>query len=171
MASIRAALRAHATNIYEMSEIIQRVNSDLCAMTETADFATLFYGVVDSKARTFTYVNAGHPSGMLFRKGKVIPLPSNGGMLGVNPDWRWGHEHVDLKSGDLLIIHTDGLTETLNFQDEEFGRKRVEQVVFDSIAAGHTPKELTQHIRTQLRNFAGLQTRVDDLTIVAITVQ
>ncbi len=171
MASIRAALRAHATNIYEMSEIIQRVNTDLCAMTETADFATLFYGVIDSTERTFTYVNAGHPPGMLFRQGEVVSLSSNGGMLGVNPDWQWGHDRVHLQAGDLLILHTDGLTEALNFQDEAFGSERVQQAVRDSLAAGHTPKELTQQIRTRLRNFAGLQTRVDDLTIVAITVQ
>jgi len=70
-----------------------------------------------------------------------------------------------------VLVHTDGLTEALNFQDEAFGRQRVEEAVLDAIAEGKTVKDVTNSFRMRLRNFAGLQTRVDDLTIVAIAVQ
>ena len=74
MASIRASLRAHAANIYQMSEVMGRVNRDLCSDTLVSDFATLFYGVIDGPARRLTFANAGHPPPILFRGGQASRL-------------------------------------------------------------------------------------------------
>ena len=171
MASIRASLRAHAANTSDMSEIITRVNADLCEMTEVADFATLFYGVIDSRTRRVSYVNAGHPAALLFRDGRVVPLISSGGVVGVEEDWGWEEQELVLQAGDLLFLHSDGLIEALNFADESFGQDRTERAVQEAIEARQTPEGLIQHVLWRMRNFAGLQTRVDDLTIVAIQVE
>jgi serine phosphatase RsbU (regulator of sigma subunit) len=171
MATIRAALRAHAANIDNVSDVLQRVNSDLCAVTEVSDFATLFYGAVDPDGPSVAFANAGHPSPLLFRDGEVIELAASGGMLGVTDEWAWPQRTVDLQAGDVLVAYTDGLTEVLNFDDEAFGQHRVEQAVAEAIDQGLDSYSLIGHVLWHHRNFAGLQTRSDDLTIVAITVQ
>ena len=170
MASIRAALRAHATSIRDASEVIRLVNVDLCAMTEIADFATLFYGILDAQERSITYVNAGHPAPLLFRQGRAIELTTDGGLLGVSTDWDWPSRHAALDPGDLLLAYTDGLTEMLNFQDEAFGRWRVVQAVEAALAQGMNANGVAQHVLWEMRRFAGLQTRLDDLTMVAVKV-
>ena len=171
MASIRAGLRAHAAHLDDMSQVIQRVNDDLCEMTEVADFATLFYGVLDGPNREITYVNAGHPPALLFRGGQVCHLTTGGAVLGVDLNFRWRKDTFTLQPNDVLMMYTDGLIEALNFDDEEFGLHRVEASAFEAIGQDMDIREVTQNVQWRMRNFIGLQARADDLTIVGIKVQ
>ncbi|MCY2928535.1 MAG: SpoIIE family protein phosphatase [Planctomycetota bacterium] len=168
MASIRASLRAHAASIYELSEVIRRVNADLCADTDANDFASLFYGVLDSRARRFTYANAGHIPPLLLRNGQVTYLGAGGGLIGIDPAARWRHESIAVRSGDVIFAFTDGLHEALNFRDEPFGRRRVEAAALAAIADGCSATRIVNHALWEMRRFAGLQTRFDDTTIVAV---
>jgi len=171
MASVRASLRAHAVNIYDMSTVLSRVNRDLCADTLTSEFATLFYGVIDYRTRRFTYANAGHVPPILVRGGQCCPLATGGGVLGVLPDGYWGHEHFTLQSGDVLVGCTDGLTEALDHNDEPFGRQRLEAAALEAIADGRQAEGIAHHVLWVMRRFTGLQTALDDLTLVVIKVQ
>jgi len=169
-ASIRASLRAHATNIYDMSEVLGRVNRDLCADTLSSDFATLFYGVIDAARRVFTYSNAGHVAPLLLRGGRISRMETGGGVLGIDPGSRWEHEAVAVKSGDVILAHTDGLHEAMNFDDEPFGLHRVEQAARAALEQGFDADGITKHVLWEMRRFAGLQTRLDDLTLITIKV-
>ena len=169
-ASIRASLRAHAASIYDMSEVLARVNGDLCDVTASGDFATLFYGVIDPKARRLTYTNAGHPSPLLVRDGQCRRLTTGGGMVGITPDFTWDHEVLDLAAGDVLLMFTDGLIEALNFQDEAFGMARTERAALAAVGQGPSAEGIAKHVLWEMRRFAGLQTRFDDLTLLAIKV-
>jgi len=170
MASIRASLRAHAANIYEISEVLAKVNGDLCAQTVSSDFATLFYGVIDLSRRRFTYSNAGHTQPLLAREGQVRYLATGGAVLGVDEGLRWAQDTLELQPGDVILAHTDGLHEAVNFQDEPFGRQRVEAAVLAAIAQGAAAEGIARHVLWEMRRFAGLQTRPDDLTLVVIKV-
>jgi len=170
MASIRASLRAHATNIYELSEVISRVNRDLCADTMMSDFATLFYGVIDTRNRRFTYANCGHTPPLLVRGGQCCHLTTGGGVLGIDPAFTWRHDNMTLKSGDVVLIFTDGLNEAMNFHDEEFGMARVEAAAIEATRPGQTAAGICRHVLWRMRQFTGLQTRLDDLTLVALRV-
>ena len=169
-AGIRASLRAHAVNIYEMSEVLRRVNRDLCSDTLTSDFATLFYGVLDARNRRFTYSNAGHVPPMLIRRGRVRTLRAGGGVLGIDTTLRWSQEAVSLRSGDVILAHTDGLHEAMNFQDEPFGIQRVESALLSAVEQGQPAEGIVKHVLWEMRRFAGLQTRLDDLTLIAVKV-
>ncbi len=171
MASIRASLRAHARSIYEMSEVLRQVNCDLCADTLISEFATLFYGVIDTSTRRFTYANAGHTPPLLIRDGRICHLSTGGSVLGIDERLHWQQQAFDLFSGDVLLMHTDGLHEALNFQDEPFGRQRVEQAVLAAIDLGRDAEGIAKHVLWEMRRFAGLQTRPDDLTLIAVRVQ
>ncbi len=170
MASTRASLRAHALNVYRLSDVLEKVNRDLCTDTLTSDFATLFYGVLDAKTRQLTYANAGHVLPMLFADGKWSQLACGGPVLGVYPDGVWPHESIALRSGQVLLIYTDGLSEALNFDDEPFGKQRIRQAVEESVARGGDAEDIAKHVLWQMRRFAGLQQRLDDLTLLVVKV-
>jgi len=170
MASIRASLRAHAVNIYQMSEVMGRVNRDLCSDTLARDFATLFYGVIDARARRLTFANAGHVPPILFRGGKASPLGRSGPVVGIDPAYKWSHQVAALHSGDMILAYTDGLTEALNFADEPFGRARLEQAAASAIAEGRDAETIARTVLWAMRRFAGLQSRLDDVTIITIQV-
>ncbi|RPI63157.1 MAG: hypothetical protein EHM48_02920, partial [Planctomycetaceae bacterium] len=170
MASIRASLRAHASSIYDMGEVVARVNRDLCEDALTSDFATLFYAVLDYKSRRFTYANAGHPSPMLIRDGQVSELAAGGMVIGIEPMYRWRCDSLLLRSGDVVIIYTDGLSEAMNFDDVPFGRERIADAAKAAIAQKQSADGIVRHMLWAMRKFAGLQTRFDDLTLVAIKV-
>lgn len=170
MASIRAGLRAHATNIYHMSRVLAMVNRDLCADTAMSDFATLFYGVLDGRQKRFTYANAGHCPPLLIRSGQCRQLSSSGGVLGIDPHYSWPHESTTLAGGDVLVLYTDGLTEAMDSRDESFGPSRLEQAALAAVAQGQNAEGIVNHILREVRRFAGLQTPLDDLTLIAIRV-
>lgn len=168
MASVRASLRAHAANIYALSDVLRRVNRDLCLDSLTSDFATLFYGVIDLKARRLTYSNAGHVPPLLIRNQQVRQLNAGGPVLGLDEQARWQYEPVDLRSGDVILAYTDGLSEALNFEDDAFGHQRVIDAALGAIREGQNAQGLVNSLLWQLRRFTGLQSRMDDLTIIAV---
>jgi phosphoserine phosphatase RsbU/P len=170
MASIRASLRAHASNIYDMSTVLERVNRDLCADARSGSFATLFYGVIDFRSRRLTYANAGHVPPLLLRDGKRSGLSTGGGVLGIARSATWRHEHFTLRSGDVLLACTDGLTEAVNNMEESFGIDRIELAARDALARGMSAQAVARHVTWEMRRFTGLQSRYDDLTLVVIKV-
>lgn len=169
-ASIRASLRAHAANVYEMSEVLSSVNSDLCADTQSSDFATLFYGVLDGRACKFTYSNAGHIPPVMIRGEDVIHLDVGGSVLGIDSSLKWATQAVELRPGDVILVHTDGLNEAMNFEDEPFGMERIETAAAQAVQRGDDAEGVAKFILWEMRRFAGLQTRLDDLTVVVVRV-
>ncbi|MCD4823029.1 MAG: SpoIIE family protein phosphatase [Phycisphaerae bacterium] len=171
MASIRASLRAHARNVYDMSEVLEQVNRDLCADTLISDFATMFYGVLNSETLELTYSCAGHLPPMLVRDGKCTELEAAGGVLGIFPDMDYPISRVDLLPGDVILIYTDGLNEAANFEGEQFGRQRIAEALQFAAAEGFSAQVITRHCLWCMRRFAGIQQRGDDTTLVAIRVK
>jgi len=167
-ASIRASLRAHASYVYELSDVIAHVNRDLCADTEAGDFATLFYGVIGIHSGLFTYVNAGHMPALLVRGAQCSELDTPGGILGLDVGTRWRHGSIRLERGDVLMCYSDGLSDAMNFNDESFGRQRVVSALLNAVSGHHEAQIIAQHVLWEMRRFAGLQTRFDDLTIVIV---
>lgn len=170
MASVRASLRAHAVNIYDMSEVMARVNRDLCDDTAISDFATLFYGVIDARRRRFTYANAGHSPPLLVRRGQICRLTTGGGVMGMDPAFTWRHETLTFEPGDVLLVFTDGLVDAMNFQDESFGQGRVERAALAAAGQQLSADGIAAYLLWEMRRFTGLQTRLDDLTLVAVQV-
>ena len=170
MASIRASLRAHISNIFDMSQVISAVNRDLCSDTQVGDFATLFYGVMDMRNRRFTYINAGHLPPLLLRGTEVQLLSTRGALLGVDMRGQWPKVSIDIRSGDVLLAFTDGLTEAFNFEDEPFGRQRVQKAAVFAVSNGQGADGVVKHALWEMRRFTGLQNRCDDLTIVGVRV-
>jgi len=168
MASVRAALRAHAHSIYDLDDIVALVNEHMCRDTLASEFATLFYGVFSADGARLTYCSAGHEPGLLFRDNRVMELSTGGLVIGVSPNARYSRGVIDLHAGDVLVAVTDGVTEALDFQDRAYGRDRLIASVRRYADLDAPP--LAKQLLWDVRRFVGLSAQTDDITIVAAKV-
>jgi|WetSurMetagenome_2_1015567.scaffolds.fasta_scaffold22674_2 phosphoserine phosphatase RsbU/P len=168
MASVRTALRAQAEHIYALDRVMDSVNRGLVCDTDTAEFVTLFYGVLDSRARRLTYCDAGHEPPVLIRGSEIKRLVAGGPLLGVYDDAEFNYEAVDLKAGDALIIYSDGACDAANFKGERFGRERL----LDSIKrnAVYGAQRAVEEMQWDLRRFTGFAPPSDDITLMVVKV-
>jgi sigma-B regulation protein RsbU (phosphoserine phosphatase) len=169
MASVRAALRAQVDNVYYLYEVLRRVNLMLCRDTNISEFVTLFYGVYDAGNRRLTYCNAGHSPPLVLRDGKLIELASDNMVLGVNPDEAYKQSVMEMRTGDTLLITTDGVTDAMNFQQERFGKQRLEQTFIAGGATGGA-EVVAQNLLWELRKFVGIAPPTDDITLITARV-
>jgi sigma-B regulation protein RsbU (phosphoserine phosphatase) len=132
------------------------------------EFVTLFYGVLDTRNKRFTYCNAGHPPALLLRDGKVSELKGDNMVLGVDPTEEYHQAVMDIKSGDLLLLYTDGLTDAMNFKQQTFGRQRLIEAFSKD---GETAETVAQHILWEVRKFVGLARRNDDVTFIVARIE
>ncbi len=168
MASVRAALRAQVDNVYYLYEVVRRVNLMLCRDTTPSEFVTLFYGVLDARNKQFTFCNAGHPPGLILREGKIIELTADNMVLGIDPEEQYRQTVVQLQSGDILLIYTDGLTEAMNFQQELFGKQRLLEVFKQSALNADL---VTENILWEIRKYVGMAERTDDITMIVAVIE
>ena len=169
MASVRASLRAYAHDLYHLDEVIRRVNVALCRDTLDAEFATLWYGVVDPLSRRLTYCNAGHEPPILVRNGHLIPLDAGGMIVGVDREQRYDKGVLDLQRGDLVLLYTDGLTDAMNDKQQRFGRPRMERTLLELAGREGPPRaaaEDLQELVSRLRAHTGSRRGSDDVTLV-----
>ncbi|UCG17152.1 MAG: SpoIIE family protein phosphatase [Phycisphaerales bacterium] len=168
MASVRAGLRAHADSTFNINDIITKVNDRLYRDTLVSEFATLFYGVFSADGAQLTYCNAGHEPPVLLRGDHIFQLRTGGMVIGLDPHEKYRMDVVDLKGGDIIAMVTDGVTEALNFDDEPFGRRRLIESIrrYRDLEA----PSLAQQLLWDVRRFAGLADKLDDLTLVVAKV-
>ena len=168
MASVRASLRAYAQDVFDIDEIISRVNVALTRDTLDKEFATVFYGVLDPQAMRMTYCNAGHEPPLVLRRGEIFALDIGGMILGIDEEQKYEKGVLQFEPGDLLVMYTDGLSEAFNFEQQQFGRERVKQAMRD--VANATAHDAMNHILWQMRRFVGLNRSLDDTTIIVVKV-
>ncbi len=167
MANVQASLRASVRDLDSPARVCGIVNGMLCESIAANKFVTFFCGVLDANTRTFLYCNAGHPYPILVSDGAAQALDHGGAVLGVFPSWNYQDFSVNLKSGDRLLLFTDGITEAEDAQGEEFGVDRV--AAFGKAHAASSAAELNKQLLTQVSDFCGAQFQ-DDATLVVLAV-
>jgi serine phosphatase RsbU (regulator of sigma subunit)/catechol 2,3-dioxygenase-like lactoylglutathione lyase family enzyme len=127
MANLQANVRSQcAITLDEPHRLLSAVNQLLCANTADAAFATLFFAEYDDSARRVRYVNCGHlPALVLRADDSVVRLSSTATILGAFKDWDCDLADWHLFPGDMLVLYTDGITESFSPADEEFGEARL----------------------------------------------
>lgn len=169
MASVRASLRAHVEDVYDLDDVMMRVNQALVRDTRDNEFATVFYGTLDRKTMRLTYCSAGHEPTLLYRDGEFTELKSGGMVLGVDAAQAYDKGMAELKEGDILLFYTDGVTDGSSFDREKFGVDRIKSAVVE--AATGSAQDIVNHVLWQVRRFVGLNHRPDDMTLVAVKVE
>jgi serine phosphatase RsbU (regulator of sigma subunit) len=165
MANLQASFRAFATADASPELVCTKLNKFLCANTAAGKFVTFLYAVVDVDRRTLVYENAGHCPGLLLREnGEREALRGGGAVLGALPDWSYRDHMVELRSGDKLLLSTDGITEAENPHLEEFGEERL---VSAARAQDGTALDTQRAIMQRVAAFCGGNFR-DDATLLVL---
>jgi serine phosphatase RsbU (regulator of sigma subunit) len=167
MSSIHAAVRAHTRTRLSASEIVSEINQYIYDNTPANRYITLFYSELDPRSSQLTYINAGHNSPLLVRaSGEVIPLDIGGFPVGITPFGDYREGWVEFEPGDVMVVYSDGVTESLDEKGEEFGEARLIEIVQKN--RGRTAAGLRDRIDEALTKFVGKASAVDDLTIVIL---
>ncbi len=167
MANVQARLRASVRDLDSPARVCSIMNGMLCESIAANKFVTFFCGVLDAGSRTFRYCNAGHPYPILVSGGAAQTLEHGGAVLGVFPSWNYQDSSINLKSGDRLLLFTDGITEAEDTQGEEFGVERV--TAFGKVHADSSAAYLNEQLLAQVSDFCGAQFQ-DDATLVVLAV-
>jgi sigma-B regulation protein RsbU (phosphoserine phosphatase) len=167
MANVQASLRASVRDLDSPARVCGIVNGMLRESIAGNKFVTFFCGVLDANTRTFCYCNAGHPYPILVSDGAAHTLDEGGAVLGVFPSWDYQDSSVNLKSGDRLLLFTDGITEAEDAQGEEFGVERV--AAFGKAHAASSAAQLNEQLLAQVSDFCAAQFQ-DDATLVVLAV-
>jgi phosphoserine phosphatase RsbU/P len=105
--------------------IVERINRRLCEMGKPERYITFAFARIDPLTGRLAYCNAGHPGPILMRAGGEIEELTRGGLpLGIRPQASYETGEMTMRAGDVLVMHTDGITERRR-GDEEFGRDRL----------------------------------------------
>jgi sigma-B regulation protein RsbU (phosphoserine phosphatase) len=164
LSNLQATLRAEAKPGYSPVPVVQRINQRLCGDLQPGSFASLLFGHLDVAAGTFRYVNAGHPAGLLLRRdGAIRRLSAGGVLLGVESSAVYEVGVAPFEPGDLLILYSDGVTDVLNDEEEEFGSDRLERML--PRFAGLPLPGILQEIVGTVEGFVG-GALPDDLTLL-----
>jgi len=168
MSTAQACL--HALTSYDVMgprEVIARLNEHLYRSTQSNKFVTLFFGILDPKNHTLTYINAGHNRPFLITPdGHVRELDRGGMVVGLFPNPRYETETVDLPPGAELLIFTDGLSEIQDSSGVEFGENRLVQILLQ-LRGTCSATRAKDFIMSSALDFGSNQTD-DDLTLLVL---
>ena len=126
MANLQANLRSQCAVADEPQRFLRSVNQLFFESTIDSAYATLFFAEYDGRQRRLRYANCGHLSGLLFRADDTLErLETTASVLGLFEEWDCAVGERQLRPGDLFVLYTDGVTESFNEAEEEFGEQRL----------------------------------------------
>ncbi len=169
MSNFQASLRTLVRQTENLEEIVDELNYQLLSNANGESFITFFGCIVNTSTREMKYVNAGHNPPFLIQKGKPKLLKDGSTILGAFdklPFINVGSE--TLEEGCLLVMYTDGLSETVNSSDVEFGEDRLEELI---MKCSEKPLfELHDFVLEELDKFRGEIDYPDDLTLLSCRI-
>ncbi len=168
MMSSRTLLKGSAIGNFEPGKVLHEVNNLLCENNEASMFVTVFYGVFNPASKTLLYANGGHnPPLIIHTDGSSTVLPSTKGtILGAVLDTSYEESSVTLAAGDIVMLYTDGVTEAMNGDGEEFGMGRLREIFAKTPPSN--AQQASEAIFEAVHTFAGETPQSDDITCLAL---
>jgi sigma-B regulation protein RsbU (phosphoserine phosphatase) len=167
MASLRASLRGVSLNSpHNFAELMHRVNVLVYEASASNRYATFFFAAFDPRTRRLECVNAGHNPPVLLRNGEVIRLEAGGPVVGLLPLAPYLEQALTLQPGDLLLLYTDGISEAMTDDDEEWGEDRMIQAA--TKARGNHADEILAAMFTACDKFTAGAPQHDDMTMLIL---
>ncbi|HKI51368.1 MAG TPA: PP2C family protein-serine/threonine phosphatase, partial [Geothermobacteraceae bacterium] len=170
MAAARSVLHSQTNpDIQDAGGLLVDLNRHLEQDTSDNLFMTLFYGILDTGARTFCWVSAGHGPAFHYHRERHVfeELASTGIPLGILADTGFGCLGPNfVEAGDILLIGTDGIWETRAPDSEMFGVKRLQETVADN--ASGSAEEILFAVVDAANRFRGDLPLEDDLTLLVV---
>ena len=167
MIATRGALRALMNTFGDTATITTRTNEIVHQDTRNGRFVTLMFLMLDTDQKTLHYSSAGHPGYLLDAAGNVRQtLVSDQPPLGISEDQDYATYEAPLSHGDVVVLVTDGITETRASDKTQFGEERLFAVIKQQITKPAT--EIVDEIFTAIQSFRGADVPADDLTVVIV---
>ena len=167
MSNLQATLHAMMTADVPFEDIVSRINNSVHRNTSFDKFITSFFALFDRQTATLTTINAGHNPPYLFHAdGSFETLNEGGLLLGMFPNAPYKSETRQLQAGDWIVMYTDGVSEAMNAESEEFGEKRIEEIIranLNNSAAG-----MIEVITKAVKEFTTGMPQSDDITLVVM---
>ena len=164
MAVVHSLFRMATAHENSPARIIQTINEVSCQHNETNMFVTLFIGVLDLPTGHLRYCNAGHDVPIIVGHDQ---LPAKANLpIGLFDDFHYEQQDMTLAAGDMLFLYTDGLTEAMNPDRQQFSLSRMMTIL--SNGADLSPEELLNRMSDEVHCFAAEAEQSDDLTMMAI---
>jgi serine phosphatase RsbU (regulator of sigma subunit) len=167
MSSLHAALRAQTQTSHPIREMMAHLNDYIAENSPENKFLTLFYSELDPLTGDLYFANAGHNPPILCRAtGQLERLDATGLPIGILADSTYTEGCTRLWPGDALVVYSDGITESVNLADEEFGEERLIAVVQKNLTSSSS--KIRDRIDEALSRFVGTAAPVDDMTLLIL---
>jgi serine phosphatase RsbU (regulator of sigma subunit) len=169
MANLQASFRAFASEAVSPGTLVGKLNEVISNNIAADKFVTFCYCLIDTMDNRLTFASAGHCPPILFHKsGEAVPLKEGGTPLGIFPERKYEDATLQLESGDRLVLYTDGLTEAMDSDEQEFGELRLVELGSRDVAL--SASEMLAAVKKEVVSFCngGFQ---DDFTLVVIAVK
>ena len=167
MAVTRSLFRTMSAQESLPDRIVTAINESMSEMNESNMFTTLFVGVLDLPTGRFRYCNAGHNSPLIVGDDiKMLPVDNNI-PVAVMPGWKYTSKEIQINTGTTIFLYTDGLTEAERIDHEQFGIKRVTEVIRNSDKQ-QSSKQFIKQMSDAVNRFVGEADPSDDLTLLAV---
>jgi serine phosphatase RsbU (regulator of sigma subunit) len=168
MSATAAAMRLEAGRDRNMLQQVERLNAEIGAVSDAEHYVTLLVAEIDTQKRRIHYVNCGHNPALLFQAstGTLRRLDSSCQPIGLSPDEFCELSSIELRTGDVLVFYTDGVTEAENLLAEEFGMARLSAVI--QRGSSLTAEALMNDIFSSAANFSKELGFSDDVTVLVV---
>jgi phosphoserine phosphatase RsbU/P len=169
MANLQATLHALLAHLHSLERLVESLNDMILADTRGQKFMTMFVGLLDQPHRTLHYVNAGHvPPAVVRADGSVEYLREGGMVVGLFPSVHYDRGHVRLNPGDIVVACTDGITEAMDTESEEFGQDRLVELAVRE--RSKPAQEIVDIVLKEVDLFSRGGTHEDDRVIMILKV-
>jgi len=169
VSNMQATLRAYLEQSDDLLSIVSKLN--LCTINQTTEdrYITFFIGIYDENDMTLEYINAGHNPPLQYTKNKKIEKLKTGGIfIGFLP-FEYESDKVQLNSGDILVLFTDGLIEAMNDNEDEFGEENVINIIKKNSKS--TSKIIQNTLIEEVKKHIGDKELEDDFTLVVTKIK
>jgi phosphoserine phosphatase RsbU/P len=165
MANLQATLRSQTPLANSAKDCIEHSNQLLVNCTASDRFVTCFYGVLDHFEHSLTYCNAGHDPPLLL-KNDLIHLQADDLVLGTFTDLTYSQKTIRIDPDDVLVLYSDGVTESKNIHDEEFGHERLSRII--TMNRSLPADRMTDAIINEVCSYSAGCPQADDITVVVM---
>jgi phosphoserine phosphatase RsbU/P len=170
MASLRASLRGVTLDSpRDFARLMHKVNQLVYEASASNRYATFFFASYDPATRRLECVNAGHNPPVILRGREIIRLEIGGPVVGLLPFAPYAEETVTLEPGDLLLLYTDGISEAMTHDDEEWGEERM--IAAAQAVQGKSAAEIMRTLFDAADAFTAGAPQHDDMTLMVLKLE
>jgi sigma-B regulation protein RsbU (phosphoserine phosphatase) len=160
-------IRSYTASNSDPEKIVDGVNRDIARLSAVEPLSSLFVARLDTSSGKLDYCSAGHPPALLLRSDGILELLSDGGpVLGAVPDAPFDCGTAQLDAGDLLLACSDGILESFNEAEQEFGAMRLQTEL--RRAQGGSAESVLFSVLGAVQDFAAPRPLTDDMTLVVV---